>query len=52
MKPLEDCLMEGMTRGENMLDFIPLNLTHFERESKLKCWILSWPGDITKFLEP
>jgi hypothetical protein len=45
-------LKEGVTAGMDMMSFIPLNKTCFEREPKLKDWFKSWAGAEAEFLEP
>jgi hypothetical protein len=45
-------LKEGVTAGMDMLSFIPLNETCFDREPKLKDWFKSWAGAEAEFLEP
>jgi hypothetical protein len=45
-------LREGVTAGECMLLFIPLNEDPLDRNPKLKSWIESWVGDSAEFLVP
>jgi hypothetical protein len=45
-------LREGVTAGESMLSFIPLNEDPLDRTPKLKAWIKSWAGDLAEFLVP
>jgi hypothetical protein len=45
-------LREGVTAGESMLSFIPLNEDPVDRPPKLKAWIKSWAGDSAEFLVP
>jgi hypothetical protein len=45
-------LREGVTAGECMLSFIPLNEDPLTRASKLKAWISSWAGNSAEFLTP
>jgi hypothetical protein len=45
-------LKEGVTIGENMLDFIPWNLLAPQRLENLKPWLLSWIGDDAEFIDP
>jgi hypothetical protein len=45
-------LREGVTAGECMLSFIPLNKDPSDRSPKLKSWIESWAGDSAEFLVP
>jgi hypothetical protein len=45
-------LREGVTAGELMLSFIPLNENPLDRAPGLKTWIKSWAGESSEFLEP
>ena len=45
-------LREGVTAGECMLSFIPLNEDPLTRAPKLKAWIKSWAGNAAEFLTP
>jgi hypothetical protein len=45
-------LKEGVSTGEDMMSFIPLNLTAFQRSETLKDWIQSWLGNQADFLSP
>ncbi len=36
------CTHEGIMTGRDLLEFIPLHLTAFERESALQTWVMSW----------
>jgi hypothetical protein len=45
-------LREGVTAGESMLLFIPLNKDPLDRTPKLKSWIKSWAGNSAEFLVP
>jgi hypothetical protein len=45
-------LREGVTDGECMLSFIPLDEDPLDRTPKLKSWIKSWAGDSAEFLAP
>jgi hypothetical protein len=45
-------LTEGVTTGLDMLSFVPLHLSAFERRPSLKTWISSWLGDDSEFLSP
>ena len=45
-------LKEGVTIGENMLDFIPLDVSALDRTELLKPWLYSWMGKDLEFLCP
>jgi hypothetical protein len=45
-------MKEGVSVGENMLDFIPWDETALERTDLLKPWLLSWMGSNAEFLTP
>ena len=45
-------LKEGVTIGENMLDFIPLNVPALDRTGLLEPWLRSWMGKDLEFLSP
>jgi hypothetical protein len=45
-------LKEEVSTGEDMMGFIPLNLTAFQCSETLKDWIQSWLGNQAKFLSP
>jgi hypothetical protein len=45
-------LKEGVTIGENMLDFIPLDVSALDRTELLRPWLESWMGDGLEFLSP
>ena len=44
-------LSEGVMRGLNMKDFVPINKSAFERSPKLKDWLNDWTGNQCTFLE-
>ena len=39
-------LLEGVIKGKDVLDYIPLHLSALDREPKLKEWLMEWCGDI------
>jgi hypothetical protein len=45
-------LREGVTAGECMLSFIPLNEDPLIRAPQLEAWIKSWAGNAAEFLAP
>jgi hypothetical protein len=45
-------LKEGFLNREDMMGFIPLNLTAFQRSETLNDWIQSWLGNQAEFLLP
>jgi hypothetical protein len=45
-------LKEGVSTGEDMLKFIPLNLSTLDWSDALRVWIQSWLGNKAEFLEP
>jgi hypothetical protein len=45
-------LCEGVTAGESMLSFIPMNENPLERSPQLKAWLQSWVGDSAGSLSP
>ena len=45
-------LTEGVMRGENMHDFIPINKSALERSPSLGSWLHSWTEGEASFLDP
>jgi hypothetical protein len=43
---------EGVSVGENMLDFLPWNESALERTDLLQPWLLSWMGSTIEILTP
>jgi hypothetical protein len=45
-------LKEGVTIGENMLDFVPWNLSALDRSPTLEFWLRQWIGKDVELLDP
>eukprot|EP00957_Ditylum_brightwellii_P142076 10824744-Ditylum_brightwellii.AAC.1 len=45
-------MAEGMMRGANMMQFVPLHLTASEASPTLHAWIQSWASCEVEFLQP
>jgi hypothetical protein len=45
-------LKEGVTVGDDMLHYIPWDLSALERTPKLEPWLTSWIGEDMEYLQP